>query len=160
MQIIPAIDLKNQQSVRLYQGDFKQTTVISQSPVEQAVSIEQAGLTNLHLVDLDGAKSGRPVNRTIIEQICEQTDLKVEVGGGIRSMSQINAYLTSGVDRVILGSAALNDPKLVQSAINQFGADQIVVGIDGKNGQVAVSGWLEQSQVEMASLMASMAAFG
>ncbi len=75
-------------------------------------------------------------------------------------MSQINAYLTSGVDRVILGSAALNDPKLVQSAINQFGADQIVVGIDGKNGQVAVSGWLEQSQVEMASLMASMAAFG
>ena len=160
MQIIPAIDLKNQQSVRLYQGDFKQTTVISQSPVEQAVSIEQAGLTNLHLVDLDGAKSGRPVNRTIIEQICEQTDLKVEVGGGIRSMSQINAYLTSGVDRVILGSAALNDPKLIQSAINQFGADQIVVGIDGKNGQVAVSGWLEQSQVEMASLMASMAAFG
>lgn len=160
MQIIPAIDLKNQQSVRLYQGDFKQTTVISESPLKQALAINQAGLANLHLVDLDGAKSGRPVNRAIIEQICAQTDLKVEVGGGIRSLSQINTYLTSGVNRVILGSAALNDPKLVQQAIEQFGADQIVVGIDGKNGRVAVSGWLEQSSVEMSELMTSMVAFG
>ena len=160
MQIIPAIDLKNQQSVRLYQGDFQQTTVISKSPLQQAVAIDSAGLKNLHLVDLDGAKSGRPVNRSLIEQICAQTDLKVEVGGGIRSLSQINTYLTSGVNRVILGSAALNNPKLVQQAIAQFGADQIVVGIDGKDGRVAVSGWLEQSSVEMGELMASMVAFG
>ena len=120
MQIIPAIDLKNQQSVRLYQGDFQQTTVISKSPLQQAVAIDSAGLKNLHLVDLDGAKSGRPVNRALIEQICAQTDLKVEVGGGIRSLSQINTYLTSGVNRVILGSAALNNPKLVQQAIEQL----------------------------------------
>ncbi|MEK2587761.1 1-(5-phosphoribosyl)-5-[(5-phosphoribosylamino)methylideneamino]imidazole-4-carboxamide isomerase [Lentilactobacillus buchneri] len=160
MQIIPAIDLKNQQSVRLYQGDFQQTTVISKSPLQQAVAIDSVGLKNLHLVDLDGAKSGRPVNRALIEQICAQTDLKVEVGGGIRSLSQINTYLTSGVNRVILGSAALNNPKLVQQAIEQFGADQIVVGIDGKDGRVAVSGWLEQSSVEMGELMASMVAFG
>mgnify|MGYP000012687758 FL=1 len=160
MQIIPAIDLKNQQSVRLYQGDFQQTTVISKSPLQQAVAIDSAGLKNLHLVDLDGAKSGRPVNRALIEQICAQTDLKVEVGGGIRSLSQINTYLTSGVNRVILGSAALNNPKLVQQAIEQFGADQIVVGIDGKDGRVAVSGWLEQSSVGMGELMASMVAFG
>lgn len=160
MQIIPAIDLKNQQSVRLYQGDFQQTTVISKSPLQQALAIDSAGLKNLHLVDLDGAKSGRPVNRSLIEQICAQTDLKVEVGGGIRSLSQINTYLTSGVNRVILGSAALNNPKLVQQAIEQFGADQIVVGIDGKDGRVAVSGWLEQSSVEMGELMASMVAFG
>ncbi len=110
MQIIPAIDLKNQQSVRLYQGDFQQTTVISKSPLQQALAIDSAGSKNLHLVDLDGAKSGRPVNRSLIEQICAQTDLKVEVGGGIRSLSQINTYLTSGVNRVILGSAALNNP--------------------------------------------------
>ncbi|EEI71181.1 1-(5-phosphoribosyl)-5-[(5-phosphoribosylamino)methylideneamino]imidazole-4-carboxamide isomerase [Lentilactobacillus hilgardii] len=160
MQIIPAIDLKNQESVRLYQGDFNQTTLISESPVQQALAIERAGLTNLHLVDLDGAKSGRPVNRAIIQQICEQTGLAVEVGGGIRSLSQINTYLTSGVTRVILGSAALNDPELVQEAIKQFGADQIVVGIDGKDGLVAVSGWLEQSTVKMDELMASMVAFG
>lgn len=160
MQIIPAIDLKNQESVRLYQGDFNKTTLISESPVSQALAIEKAGLTNLHLVDLDGAKTGRPVNRSVIQQICEQTHLSVEVGGGIRSLSQINAYLTSGVSRVILGSAALNDPKLVQSAIRQFGTDQIVVGIDGKAGLVAVSGWLEQSTVKMSELMASMIAFG
>lgn len=160
MQIIPAIDLKNQESVRLYQGDFNQTTLISESPVKQALAIEKAGLTSLHLVDLDGAKSGRPINRSIIQQICAQTNLAVEVGGGIRSLSQINAYLTSGVKRVILGSAALNDPELVQKAIRQFGADQIVVGIDGKAGMVAVSGWLEQSRVKMAELMASMVSFG
>lgn len=160
MQIIPAIDLKNQQSVRLYQGDFKQTTIINESPLKQALAIEKAGLKNLHLVDLDGAKSGRPVNRAIIEAICSETNLQVEVGGGIRSLSQINTYLTSGVNRVILGSAALNDPVLVQQAIEQFGSDQIVVGIDGKSGQVAVSGWLEQSSVEMGELMASMVAFG
>lgn len=160
MQIIPAIDLKSQESVRLYQGDFNKTTIISESPVKQALAIERAGLTNLHLVDLDGAKSGRPVNRAVIQDICRQTSLSVEVGGGIRSLSQINSYLTSGVSRVILGSAALNDPDLVQEAIKQFGADQIVVGIDGKDGMVAVAGWLEQSAVKMADLMASMVAFG
>lgn len=160
MKIIPAIDLKSQQSVRLYQGDFSKTTVINRSPLDQALAIEKAGLTNLHLVDLDGAKSGQPVNRSIIKEICEQTKLAVEVGGGIRSLAQINDYLTSGVSRVILGSAALNDPELVQEAIAQFGADQIVIGIDGKDGVVAVSGWLEQSTVKMAELMASMVAFG
>ncbi len=160
MQIIPAIDLKNQESVRLYRGQFDQTTLISKSPLKQAQEIAAAGLTKLHLVDLDGAKSGRPVNRQVIQEICQETPLAVEVGGGIRSLSQINAYLTSGVARVILGSAALNDPELVQKAISQFGADQIVVGIDGKNGRVAVSGWLEQSTVKMTDLMAAMVAFG
>lgn len=160
MQIIPAIDLKNQQSVRLYQGDFDQTTLIANDPIEQAKQIEAAGLTRLHLVDLDGAKTGRPVNRNLIEQICTETNLKVEVGGGIRTLAQINGYLTSGVNRVILGSAALTNPELVQQAIDQFGNDQIVVGIDGKDGRVAISGWLEESDVTMATLMSSMVAFG
>lgn len=160
MEIIPAIDLKNQQSVRLYQGDFEQTTLIADDPVTQAKQIEAAGLSRLHLVDLDGAKSGRPVNRRLIQQICAETNLKVEVGGGIRTLAQINGYLTSGVNRVILGSAALTNPNLVQEAINQFGNDQIVVGIDGKDGRVAISGWLEESDVTMSTLMASMVAFG
>lgn len=160
MEIIPAIDLKDQKSVRLYQGDFDQTTLIADDPVEQAKAIEKAGLKRLHLVDLDGAKSGRPVNRSIIAAICEQTNLKVEVGGGIRTLAQVNMYLTSGVDRVILGSAALTNPELVQQAIQQFGNDQIVVGIDGKNGRVAISGWLEESDVTMLALMSAMTAFG
>ncbi|KRK98978.1 1-(5-phosphoribosyl)-5-[(5-phosphoribosylamino)methylideneamino] imidazole-4-carboxamide isomerase [Secundilactobacillus odoratitofui DSM 19909 = JCM 15043] len=160
MEIIPAIDLKNQQSVRLYQGDFEQTTLIADDPVTQAKQIEAAGLSRLHLVDLDGAKSGRPVNRRLIQQICAETNVKVEVGGGIRTLAQINGYLTSGVNRVILGSAALTNPNLVQEAINQFGNDQIVVGIDGKDGRVAISGWLEESDVTMSTLMASMVAFG
>jgi len=160
MEIIPAIDLRNQQSVRLYQGDFDQTTLIAQDPLKQAKQIEAAGLKRLHLVDLDGAKSGRPVNRELIKQICAETSLKVEVGGGIRTLSQINGYLTSGVSRVILGSAALTDPKLVQEAVNQFGNDQVVVGIDGKDGKVAISGWLEESDVSMNTLMTSMVAVG
>lgn len=160
MEIIPAIDLRNQQSVRLYQGDFDQTTVISQDPLAQAKQIEAAGLKRLHLVDLDGAKSGRPVNRDLIKQICAETGLKVEVGGGIRTLAQINGYLTSGVSRVILGSAAITDPKLVQEAVKQFGNDQIVVGIDGKDGKVAISGWLEESDVAMSTLMTSMIAVG
>lgn len=160
MQIITAIDLIDQQSVRLYQGKFDQTTLIDNDPVAQAKQIEAAGLQRLHLVDLDGAKTGRPVNRKLIETICRSTNLKVEVGGGIRTLAQINGYLTSGVNRVILGSAALNDPDLVQQAIAQFGNDQIVVGIDGKDGRVAISGWLEESDVTMATLMSSMVAFG
>ena len=160
MEIIPAIDLMNQQSVRLYQGDFEQQTVISTSPLDQAKAIEAAGLTRLHLVDLDGAKSGRPINRDVIEAICAETSLRVEVGGGIRTLAQVNSYLTAGVDRVILGSAALNNPELVQQAIDQFGNDQIVVGIDGKNGRVAISGWLQESDVEMSQLMSAMVAFG
>lgn len=160
MEIIPAIDLRNQQSVRLYQGDFDQTTLIAQDPLKQAKQIEAAGLKRLHLVDLDGAKSGRPVNRELIKQICAETSLKVEVGGGIRTLAQINGYLTSGVSRVILGSAALTDPKLVQEAVNQFGNDQVVVGIDGKDGKVAISGWLEESNVSMNTLMTSMVAVG
>ena len=160
MEIIPAIDLRTQQSVRLYQGDFDQTTLIDQDPVKQAKQIEAAGLKRLHLVDLDGAKSGRPVNRDLIKQICAETNLKVEVGGGIRTLAQINSYLTSGVSRVILGSVALTDPKLVQTAVNQFGNDQVVVGIDGQDGKVAIAGWLEKSDVSMSSLMTSMVAVG
>ncbi len=160
MQVIPAIDLIDQQSVRLYQGDFAKQTVIDTSPVNQANQIAAAGFERIHIVDLDGAKTGKPVNRAVIEEICRTTSLKVEVGGGIRSLSQINSYLTSGVDRVILGSVALSNPELVEQAITQFGTDQIVVGIDGKNGEVSVSGWTEQSNMKMVDLLNSMVGIG
>lgn len=160
MQIIPAIDLINQQSVRLYQGDFKQSTLINESPLKQAQAIEKAGFKYLHLVDLDGAKTGMPTNFKVIAEICKQTSLLVEVGGGIRSLKQINDYLMIGVNRVILGSAAISNPTLVVDAIEQFGADQIVIGVDGKKGQVAVSGWEEESQVKMPELIQSMLSLG
>ncbi|MHA8138149.1 1-(5-phosphoribosyl)-5-[(5-phosphoribosylamino)methylideneamino]imidazole-4-carboxamide isomerase [Lactobacillaceae bacterium Scapto_B20] len=160
MNIIPAIDLKDRNSVRLYQGDFDQEQIINSDPIEQARQIEAAGLTRLHLVDLDGARLGKPVNIDIIKAICEETNLKVEVGGGIRSMKQINTYLTSGVDRVILGSVALTDPQLVANALKQFGSDQIVVGVDGKDGLVAIKGWVDKSDVTIKDLIENMTAFG
>ncbi|EJN56047.1 1-(5-phosphoribosyl)-5-[(5-phosphoribosylamino)methylideneamino]imidazole-4-carboxamide isomerase [Loigolactobacillus coryniformis] len=160
MKLYPAIDLKNGRSVRLYQGQFDQETVVNNSPLQQAKQIAAAGLTNLHLVDLDGAKDGRPVNQAIIAAIVEQTPLQVEIGGGIRTLAQIETYLNLGVTRVIIGSAALTDPELVTTAVKKFGAAKIVVGIDGKQGKVATEGWLAQSQVTMADLVAAMQKVG
>ncbi|MFL2029722.1 1-(5-phosphoribosyl)-5-[(5-phosphoribosylamino)methylideneamino]imidazole-4-carboxamide isomerase [Loigolactobacillus zhaoyuanensis] len=160
MNLYPAIDLKNGRSVRLYQGQFDQETVVNDSPLAQAQQIAAAGLSNLHLVDLDGAKDGQPANQAIITAIVEQTSLQVEIGGGIRTLAQIETYLALGVARVIIGSAALTDPKLVTQAIQKFGAAKIVVGIDGKNGKVATEGWLAQSQVTMTDLVAAMQKVG
>ncbi len=160
MKVIPAVDLENQKSVRLYQGNFDQATLIDEKPVEQAQKIENSGLNNLHLIDLDGAKFGRPINRQLVYRICQQTNLKVEVGGGIRTLAQVNAYLTGGVNRVILGSSALDNPQLVKRAINLFGSDQIVIAIDGKDGEVAISGWVKKSNIKMQDLLSNMLAFG
>ncbi|MFD0896730.1 1-(5-phosphoribosyl)-5-[(5-phosphoribosylamino)methylideneamino]imidazole-4-carboxamide isomerase [Loigolactobacillus binensis] len=160
MNLYPAIDLKNGRSVRLYQGQFDQETIVNDAPLAQAQQIAAAGLTNLHLVDLDGAKNGKPANQATIAAIVEQTPLQVEIGGGIRTLAQIATYLTLGVSRVIIGSAALKDPELVTAAVKKFGASRIVVGIDGKNGKVATEGWLAQSEVAMADLVAAMQAVG
>lgn len=156
MQIFPAIDLINGQSVRLYQGDYDQKTTISVDPVIQAQSFEQAGLTHLHLVDLDGAKAGEPKNLATIEKIRAATDLFIEVGGGIRTLQTIEAYLAKGIDRVILGSVALKDPELTKAALQQFGPDKIVIGIDALHDRVATEGWLEDSDVSCAQLVDAM----
>lgn len=156
MQIFPAIDLINGQSVRLYQGDYDQKTTISADPVTQAQSFEQAGLTHLHLVDLDGAKAGEPKNLATIEKIRAATDLFIEVGGGIRTLESIEAYLAKGIDRVILGSVALKDPELTKAALKQFGPDKIVIGIDALHDRVATEGWLEDSDVSCAQLVEAM----
>ena len=158
--IFPAIDLRNGQSVRLYQGDYNKETVINSDPIAQAQQIQAAGLTHLHLVDLDGAKSGKPINLDIITALRQNTQLFIELGGGIRSLAQIKQYLSLGINRVIIGSAALTHPELVTEAVAQFGAESIVVGVDGRQEQVATDGWLTASSTTFSEIIQAMQAVG
>ena len=158
--IIPAIDLYQSKSVRLYQGDFDQLSIINDDPVQQAVDFANAGIQKLHLVDLDGAKAGRPINQKIIEAIVQTTSLKVEIGGGIRDEATADQWLSTGVDRIVLGSAAIQDPDLLSTLIQKYGPDRVVVGVDGKNNLVATDGWLKQSQLSFGDLIAAMFARG
>jgi len=158
--IFPAIDLRNGQSVRLYQGNYNKETVINSNPITQAQQIQAAGLTHLHLVDLDGAKSGRPINLDIITALRQNTTLFIELGGGIRSLAQIQQYLSLGINRVIIGSAALTHPELVTEAVAQFGAESIVVGVDGRQEQVATDGWLTASSTTFSEIIQAMQAVG
>ncbi|MDT0015877.1 1-(5-phosphoribosyl)-5-[(5-phosphoribosylamino)methylideneamino]imidazole-4-carboxamide isomerase [Listeria swaminathanii] len=155
MQIFPAIDLKNGQCVRLFQGDFSKQTVVNEDPIAQAKSFATDGATYLHIVDLDGALEGRPVNLEIIQKMKKAAQVPVQVGGGIRSMSQVDYYLESGIDRVIIGSAALTNPEFLRAAVQKYGP-KIAAGIDAKNGFVATSGWLDISQVSYLDLAKRM----
>lgn len=146
MNILPAIDLRDGKCVRLYQGDFSKETIVNENPVVQAKEFERKGLKYLHVVDLDGALAGRAVNAQVIKDIKKSTTLKMEVGGGIHSFEQIEAYVNAGIDRVIIGSKALTDPQFVRQAVKLYG-DKIAVGIDAKEGYVATRGWKEVSQV-------------
>ncbi len=158
--IFPAIDLKNGQSVRLFQGDYQAVTTINADPIQQAKQIETSGVKQLHLVDLDGAKSGQPENLAIIRQIRQVFTGFLELGGGIRTYQIAQQYLKLGIDRIVIGSAALKNPQLVKRLLDDFGASKIAICIDGKDGQVATEGWLEQSKVKMSSLIAKMNEFG
>ncbi|AKP03406.1 1-(5-phosphoribosyl)-5-[(5-phosphoribosylamino)methylideneamino]imidazole-4-carboxamide isomerase [Companilactobacillus pabuli] len=158
--IFPAIDLKNGQSVRLYQGDYQAVTTINEEPIQQALEINKAGIKQLHLVDLDGAKSGQPENLPMIKQIRQNFRGFLELGGGIRTYQIAQQYLNLGIDRIVIGSAALKNPQLVKQLLDDFGSQKIAIGIDGKNGQVATEGWLEQSDVKMTSLISKMNEFG
>ncbi|MDT0049182.1 1-(5-phosphoribosyl)-5-[(5-phosphoribosylamino)methylideneamino]imidazole-4-carboxamide isomerase [Listeria cossartiae subsp. cayugensis] len=155
MQIFPAIDLKNGQCVRLFQGDFSKQTVVNEDPIAQAKAFASDGATYLHIVDLDGALEGRPVNLEIIKKMQTVAKIPVQVGGGIRSMAQVDYYLESGIDRVIIGSAALTDPDFLRAAVQKYGS-KIAAGIDAKNGFVATSGWLDVSQVSYLDLAKRM----
>ena len=146
MYIIPAIDLIGGQAVRLIKGDYAQKTVYSSDPSEVAVSFEKAGAELLHLVDLDGAKDGTTANFETIKNIIEKTSLSVEVGGGIRDIKRIEKYIDIGVDRVIIGTAAVTDPDFLIEAVQKFG-EKIVVGVDILDGYVAIKGWTEISSV-------------
>ena len=154
--IFPAIDLQDGRSVRLYKGDFTQETVINPDPVAQAKQYEDAKVGALHLVDLDGAKAGKPVNVDIVKAVRQAFTGILEIGGGIRDKEAVDLYLGLGVDRVILGSVALKNPELTKQVIAEYGAERIVIGVDGKNGKVAAEGWLDQSDVPMTDLIGAM----
>ncbi|KRL02697.1 1-(5-phosphoribosyl)-5-[(5-phosphoribosylamino)methylideneamino]imidazole-4-carboxamide isomerase [Liquorilactobacillus capillatus] len=158
--IFPAIDLQGGKSVRLFQGDFTRKILINEDPVEQAQKINESGLSQLHLVDLDGAKAGKPQNLNVIKHIREKFEGLIELGGGIRNFEQLRSYLGLGLNRIIIGSAALKDPNFVKKALAQYGAEKIVIGVDGTNGKVAINGWLEQSETTMMDLIAAMRQVG
>ena len=144
MIIYPAIDLFDGKAVRLYKGDYAQMTVYSNNPEEIALDFKGQGATHMHLVDLEGAKSGGTPNLQTIEGLIKKTDMFVEVGGGIRGMDVVERYLSAGVSRVILGTAAVTNPDFLEKAVGRY-ASKIAVGVDLKDGYVAIKGWTEKS---------------
>jgi phosphoribosylformimino-5-aminoimidazole carboxamide ribotide isomerase len=159
MDVIPAIDLLEGRCVRLYQGDYAQSQVFDENPVAVAQQWVEQGATRLHLVDLDGAKAGHPVNQQAIEAIVKAVSVPVQVGGGLRDRRSASDLLSLGVERVILGTVAVEQPALVQQLCQDF-PGQVVVGIDARNGKVATRGWLETSEVEAVTLAQQMADLG
>ena len=144
MKIFPAIDIKDKKCVRLVKGDFDNKTEYEMSPVDQAGKYKEHGFKNLHIVDLDGALTGETVNQDIIKDIVIKFDLKVEIGGGIRNLDSVKKYIDAGVEKVILGSAAIKDKNFLKEACEKF-SNKIALGLDAKNGYLSVSGWKENS---------------
>ena len=145
MNIFPAIDLYERKAVRLFKGDYAEMTVYSDNPVEIARDFEAKGAKYIHIVDLEGAKNGDTPNFDTVKEIAQNTGLFCEIGGGIRSIDTVEKYLSAGLDRVILGTAAVNDEEFLRTAVNKYG-DKIAVGVDIKDGFVAVKGWTEKSE--------------
>ncbi len=144
MKIFPAIDIKDKKCVRLVRGNFDNKTEYEMSPVEQAGKYKDHGFKNLHIVDLDGALTGETVNLDIIQNIVGKLDLKVEIGGGIRNLDSIQKYIDAGTEKIILGSAAIEDKKFLKEACKKF-PNKIALGLDAKDGYLSVSGWTEKS---------------
>ena len=159
MYIYPAIDLYEGKAVRLFKGDYAQMTVYSDNPTEIALAFRAAGATRMHLVDLEGAKAGRPANTETIRALIDAFGGFVEVGGGIRNMETVDTYLSLGVDRVILGSAAVTDPAFLEAALAKYGS-RIAVGVDLKDGYVAIHGWTQQSTQTADSFFSRMEQLG
>ena len=160
MEVIPSIDLRGGKCVRLYQGDYQRETVFSEDPLAVARSWREQGATRLHMVDLDGAASGEPANLPIIAAIAGMEGLRVQVGGGIRSMATAGRLLSAGVERVVLGTAAVRQPELVRDLCAAHGSPAVVVAVDARNGRVAIQGWTETSEVGAVELALRMAALG
>ena len=159
MEIIPAIDLRNGKCVRLYQGDYKQETVFSEDPVSVAKYWKSLGAKRIHIVDLDGAAKGKVCHAQTIADIISAVELPVEVGGGIRTMESIEELFDVGVERVILGTAAIENQELVKESCQRFGK-RIIAGIDARDGYVATRGWVESSKVTAIDLVALMKSIG
>jgi phosphoribosylformimino-5-aminoimidazole carboxamide ribotide isomerase len=149
--LFPAIDLKNGEAVRLQQGDMARATVFNSNPAKQAKQFEEQGFEWLHLVDLDGAFAGKPVNALAVAQILKTVKIPVQLGGGIRNMKTVEAWLGEGISRVIIGTAAVREPAFVKEAARKF-PGKIAIGIDARGGKVAISGWAEETQLEAAEV--------
>ncbi len=159
MHILPAIDLKDGQVVRLYKGDFGTVHQVAQDPLETAQAFVQAGARWIHMVDLDGARDGVRKNSEIVRRVAEASGLQVELGGGIRTMEDLEAVFALGVRRAVIGSAAVSRPELVREAVRRFG-EQIAVGIDTQNGRVKTAGWVEDSGLDFLAFAKQMEAMG
>lgn len=159
MVILPAIDIKDGNCVRLLKGDFNTVHKVAEDPVKTALGFQKSGASYIHMVDLDGAKDATPKNADIFIEVAKKTSLKVEVGGGIRNLDTVEYYLKNGIDRVILGSVAVKNPTLVKDAIKEY-KEKIVVGIDAMNEYVSVEGWLDSSNVHYISLAKEMEKYG
>ncbi|MCD7945245.1 MAG: 1-(5-phosphoribosyl)-5-[(5-phosphoribosylamino)methylideneamino]imidazole-4-carboxamide isomerase [Clostridiales bacterium] len=159
MILLPAIDLKDQKVVRLYQGSFDTVHQVAEDPLRTAAAFYEAGARFIHMVDLDGAKSGQRVNSVIVSRVARESGLRVELGGGIRSMADLEAVDALGVERMVIGSAAVSDPELVRAAVERYGS-RIAVGIDTRDGRVRTAGWVEDSGLDYLDFARSMEALG
>ena len=159
MKIFTAIDIKDKKCVRLVKGDFDNKTEYKTSPIDQAGKYKDHGFKNLHIVDLDGALTGNTVNLDIIHEIVDKYDLKIEVGGGVRSIDSIKKYIDSGVEKVILGSAAIKNKEFLKEACNKF-KDKIALGLDAKDGNLSVSGWKENLNIKISDFLKEVNDFG
>ena len=160
MEVIPAIDLLGGRVVRLYQGDFRQETVYSDDPVAVALRWQEAGAPRIHVVDLDGAKAGHPVNLATVKAIAARVSVPLQVGGGIRDVITAKRLLLAGAQRVVVGTAAIYDPDMVRTACEELGPEAVVVGVDARDGKVAVQGWSEPASVAAEELVKVMAEAG
>ncbi len=159
MLIFPAIDLCDKKAVRLYKGDYNRMTVYSDNPAEIANDFEAQGATHIHIVDLDGAKNGDTPNLDTVKEIIASTSLFSEIGGGIRSMETVDKYIDAGINRVILGTAAVQDEEFLKKAVEKYGS-KIAVGADIKDGYVAIKGWIEKSEYECFEFCEKMQSIG
>lgn len=159
MIILPAIDIKDGTCVRLYQGSFDTVHQVAEDPLETALAFANAGASWIHMVDLDGALQGKAINTEIFLQVAKKTPLRVELGGGIRTLNQIERYLDKGISRVVLGSVALEEPALVKEAVEKFG-EAIAVGIDCRDGFASGGGWRNETQIHFLELAKEMAQVG
>ena len=159
MKIFPAIDIKDKKCVRLIKGDFKNKTEYKASPIDQAAKFKDHGFKNLHIVDLDGAVTGKTVNLDIIKEIVSKYDLKIEIGGGVRKIESIKRYIDTGVEKVILGSGAIKNKEFLKEACEKF-RNQIALGLDAKNGNLSVSGWKENLDIKTIDFLKDVNDFG